>query len=121
MDACPTGAIIGDRMVDSRRCIAYHTIENPGAIPEYVAAALNGWVFGCDICQEAWPWNRRELEPASAEKGERRFPVLDTKAFLDLDEATFMRIYAGTPLMRTKYTGMCRNVRLARGAEEAHR
>jgi len=121
IDACPTGAIIEDRMVDSRRCIAYHTIENPGAIPGEVATALNGWVFGCDICQEACPWNRRELDSAPAETGERRFPVLDAQAFLALDEATFMRRYAGTPLMRTKYAGMCRNVRLARGEEEARR
>lgn len=121
MDSCPTGAIVGDRMVDSRRCISYHTIENRHDIPEEVAAAMNGWVFGCDICQEACPWNRREpLEAEVVERGRRPFPTLDAEALLGLSEAEFTRLYAGTPLMRTKYAGMLRNARTVLGHLPPH-
>ncbi len=113
MQACPTAAIVSVREVDSRRCIAYHTIENRGAVPEYVAARLEGWVFGCDLCQEACPWNNREtLEPAPLDERQITFPSLNAKALLALTEEEFQRLYAGTPLMRVKHAGMIRNAAL---------
>jgi epoxyqueuosine reductase len=60
IDACPTGAIVADGVVDANRCIAYHTIENRSAeLPENIKLKMQGWVAGCDICQDVCPWNQR--------------------------------------------------------------
>lgn len=65
LPACPTGAIVEPFVVDSRRCIAFHTIENrDAALPQPIAGQLQGWVAGCDLCQEACPWNRQPLQPS---------------------------------------------------------
>ncbi len=115
VQACPTGAIVADREVDARRCIAYHTIENRQEIPETVAANLCGWVFGCDICQEVCPWNRRQaLETAASEEGSETFPLLDAEALAALSKEEFRELYAGTPVIRAKHGGITRNARLNR-------
>lgn len=113
IDACPTGAIVADGEVDSNRCISYHTIENRGEIPEAIAERMNPWVFGCDICQEVCPWNRfapDTTEPDFAARPEVAFP--DSAAVTRMDEGGFLQTFAGTPVMRTKLSGLQRNVRL---------
>lgn len=108
--ACPTNAIVVGCMVDSRRCISYHTIENKKQIPDEVANRINGWIFGCDICQEACPWNNRTGMAASEmDERERTFPSLTAQAMSALTEEEFSRLYAGTPLMRAKREGLRRN------------
>ncbi len=68
IDACPTGAIIKPYIVDANRCIAYHTIENRAAtLPPEIASNLDGWVAGCDICQDVCPWNQRFSQPTDVE------------------------------------------------------
>jgi epoxyqueuosine reductase len=117
LDACPTGAFVAPYMLDARRCISYLTIEHRGQIPEPQRRALGGWVFGCDVCQQVCPWNRRveaarapELAPAGT------FP--DPSALLDLDEAGFRARFRHSPLWRSKRRGLLRNAALVMAARE---
>jgi epoxyqueuosine reductase len=108
--ACPTEAIVEGRMVDSRRCISYHTIENRGAIPAELGRDFGDWVFGCDVCQEVCPWNRKA--PVSEERDFRprrdhAHPRLDK--LVAITEEAFRREFEGTPIMRAKPDGIRRN------------
>src|SRR5439155_13541935 len=73
LDACPTNAIVEPYVVDSRKCISYATIElRDETLPEEIASNLNGWIYGCDICQDVCPWNRFE-QPTSETRFEPRY------------------------------------------------
>jgi len=114
LDACPTQAIVAPGVVDSRLCISYHTIENRGEIPEVLRPAFGDWVFGCDICQEACPWNRSVRatdEPAFTSRPGVANP--DLKMLSEMDEAAFDACFAGTPVRRAKQPGIARNARIA--------
>lgn len=114
IDACPTDAIVEPRVVDSRRCISYHTIENRGDVPEALHADHDDWVFGCDICQEVCPWNRFATatnEPDFAPRPGQANPSLSS--LIEMTEDSFRERFAGTPLRRAKYAGMQRNATIA--------
>lgn len=114
IDACPTGAILDGARVDARRCIAYHTIENRGHVPPDLAARFGDWVFGCDICQEVCPWNRKAPETADPDFHPRpgcANPLLSD--LIAIDEETFRERFTGSPIMRAKAEGMRRNARIA--------
>lgn len=112
IDACPTGAIIQPGVVDGSRCISYFTIELKGPIPEPAPAAHGNWVFGCDICQDVCPWNRhaeRHAEPRFEPSPDLlNWGRRDWEA---LTEETFKVHFKGTPLTRTGYEGLMRNLR----------
>jgi epoxyqueuosine reductase len=125
IDACPTAALVpaprgAGWMLDARRCISYLTIELRGAIPEELRAGMGGHVFGCDICQDVCPWNRRARAAAEAAFEPRNFaPRLDGLAALN--ETEFRAMFRGTPVTRARYSGFLRNVAVAmgnRGLEE---
>jgi epoxyqueuosine reductase len=105
--ACPTEAIVEPRYVDSRRCIAYHTIEHRGPIPPEVAARAGGRIFGCDACQDVCPWNRRApagtLVPLRA-----KTPSLAAQDVLSLTPDEARRRFEGTPLLRAGRDGLVR-------------
>ena len=113
--ACPTDAIVAPYVVDNRRCISYLTIEHKGAIPREIRPAMGTWVFGCDICQEVCPVNRKAKATSDPNFGRRDLVALDLIELLDLDETQFRQRFAGTPIMRAKRLGMQRNACVALG------
>ncbi len=118
LDACPTGAIVSDGVVDANRCISYWTIEHRGAVPEARRAGNGDWIFGCDVCQEVCPWNRRHGHEPDRPADERASPdldALDPLEILGMDEATFRATYSGTALMRARWDGMRRNACITLG------
>jgi epoxyqueuosine reductase len=119
MAACPTGAIKAPGVVDARLCISYLTIENRGPIPRELRASVGDWVFGCDVCQEVCPYNKRKATRSrwpefSAEAGAG--PYLDLEEVLAIrDDEEFERRFAGTPLTRPGRAGLLRNCAVAAG------
>jgi epoxyqueuosine reductase len=115
IDACPTQAIAQEGYeIDARRCIPYFTIELHGAAPEQLRAGIGQHVFGCDICQDVCPWNRRAPMTEEAAFEPRHFaPPLEDLAALSEDE--FRERFRGSPIQRAKYAGFLRNVAVAMG------
>ena len=116
LDACPTDCILPDRTLDARRCISYLTIENKGDIPAGLRPLVGDWIFGCDICQQACPWNRFAAPEGDASFHARAgspFPSL--VQLLELAPSTFNRRFARSPLQRAKRRGLLRNAAVALG------
>lgn len=115
LDACPTDAFPEPRVLDSTRCISYHTIENrEGEIPADLAADFGSWIFGCDICQEVCPWNRfapTDSDPAFHPRPDLHSPT--AQSLLDLSDEDFLEKFRGTPLERTGRQAIQRNVQIA--------
>lgn len=112
IDACPTDAILEDKVIDGSRCISYFTIELKEAlIPEPYQNKLEGWAFGCDTCQDVCPWNRfsqPHKEPAFQPLPE--ILNLSRNEWMEMTEENFRRIFKESPLKRTKWKGMMRNL-----------
>jgi len=117
IDACPTAAIVPGALgytVDSGRCISYLTIELHGAVPEPQRAAIGAHIFGCDICQDVCPWNRRAPVTEDPPFQPWHFaPPLERLAEITEDE--FRAMFRGTPVTRARYAGFLRNVAVAMG------
>lgn len=115
MPACPTDAIVAPYVVDNRRCISYLTIEHKGPIPVEFRAAMGTWVFGCDICQEVCPVNRKAKSTHDPNFGRTDLTSMDLVELLEMTEEQFRERFAGTPIMRAKRVGMQRNACVALG------
>lgn len=116
MEACPTGAIASPHVVDANRCIAYHTIENREAtLPTHIANHLEGWVAGCDICQDVCPWNQRfAQETTITEFQPYPWNIAPTLSELKtLDEAEWNRRFPASALRRIKPAMWRRNAEAA--------
>ncbi len=110
IDDCPTGAILEPYVVDSGRCISYLTIEHRGRLPAGTESDLGEWIFGCDICQEVCPWNRKTgpvEDPAFT--ADPRLESETLAGVVRLDDTAFAARFAGTALARTRRQGMVRN------------
>ncbi len=114
LDACPTRAFVGPGLLDARRCISYLTIELRTEVPEDLRTGLGDWVFGCDVCQEVCPWNRK-APPATAFPVRADLESLDLLELLGLSEEEFRVRFHGTALTRPKRAGLLRNAALVLG------
>lgn len=117
IDACPTEAILPGKEIDGSKCISYHTIELKAAMidPNY-KDKFDGWMFGCDTCQDVCPWNRfskphnhKELEPIA------EILNLSKEDWFELSEETFKVVFKHSPLKRSKYSGILRNLHFVYG------
>jgi epoxyqueuosine reductase len=111
LDACPTQAIIADRVVDARKCISYQTIELKGELDEQLTGQFKNRVFGCDICQDVCPWNLKSVphnEPAFQASNE--LMNLRRRQWFLLEEADFSRLFRKSAVQRTGFNGLKRNL-----------
>lgn len=117
IDACPTDAILENKVVDGSKCISYFTIELKDALlPEEMKNKFANWMFGCDVCQDVCPWNR-----FSTPNEEIKFSPLPqilhfTRAdWEDITEESFREIFKNSPIKRTKFGGIKRNLKMIEG------
>jgi epoxyqueuosine reductase len=134
LDACPTQAFVEPYVMDARKCISYLTIELRGTIPEEYREPMGNHVFGCDICQDVCPWNRRAPISAIPQFQPRVFPSPDENCdgtsapsedeslllprlewLVQLTEAEFRELFRGSPIKRAKWRGLVRNACIALG------
>jgi epoxyqueuosine reductase len=113
IDACPTDAIAEDKVVNGSRCISYFTIElKDMLIPEEMRGKMENWMFGCDVCQDVCPWNRF----SKPTQDEGLAPIADvlnlsTAEWEALSEDSFRKIFRDSPIKRSKYAGIQRNLK----------
>ena len=114
IDACPTGALLGDYRMDATKCISYLTIESKTEPPVELAKKMGEWVFGCDICQQVCPYNFR----AKTTRHEDLFPSKIAGSWIHLDQVAsmndgqFAAAFQGSPVKRPKRSGMARNAKI---------
>lgn len=110
LDACPTAAILPNRTLNATQCISYWTIESANAPPKELQKKFQGWLFGCDICQEVCPWNRKLLvESLSPEINDRQLLINQLKWILQSSNKELQRSFAQTPLARAAGNKLKRN------------
>lgn len=119
MDACPTDAIVSEKVIDGSRCISYATIELKDALPAHFQNRMEEWIFGCDICQDVCPWNRfSKPSPAQWQKPHPRLLQMDRQDWEALSQETFSEIFRKSAVKRTKYTGLMRNIKFILNSEK---
>ena len=123
LDACPTSAIVAPYVVDSKACISYNTIElRDSEFPTNISENLNGWLYGCDICQDVCPWNRFEKPTKEARFEPRPDNVSsDLAAILALSPETYAAKYRKSAMKRTKLGGLQRNARALSGKKSGQK
>jgi epoxyqueuosine reductase len=118
LDQCPTGAFIAPGRLDANKCISYWTIEHRGEVPEALSDRFQGWMFGCDVCQEVCPWNHKHLRapeegPAGPEDGAPAFPDSGPAWAALLRKNGGFRRFRSTPLARAGRRSLLRNLAIA--------
>ncbi len=111
IDACPTDAIVGNKIIDGSKCISYATIELKDSIPDSFKEHIEDWMFGCDICQVVCPWNRFSTphqEPKFSPHEKLR--TMQRNDWMELTQEVFNEIFKKSAVKRTKYEGLKRNI-----------
>lgn len=113
IDACPTDAILPEKVIDGSKCISYFTIElKEMLIPSEMKGKFDNWLFGCDTCQDVCPWNR--FGKPTTEKEFRPLPAilnLSTKEWNEMTEEGFKKLFKDSPIKRAKFSGIQRNLK----------
>lgn len=107
LDACPTKAFIEPGVLDARLCISYWTIEHRGEFPKEIEPKIADYLFGCDICQEVCPWNKKAPETREERFSPLPFPTI--KEIVEMNDSQFSSTFNGRPLKRAKMEGLRRN------------
>ncbi|MBW7676768.1 tRNA epoxyqueuosine(34) reductase QueG [Chryseobacterium chendengshani] len=111
IDACPTDAIVSDKIVDGSKCISYATIELKDQIPDYFKDKMEDWMFGCDICQDVCPWNRFSSPNLQTKfKPNELLKNFKKGEWKELTQELFVEIFRKSPVKRTKFAGLKRNI-----------
>lgn len=119
IDACPTGAIVSEKVVDANKCISYLTIELRNEMPSIMDGKFEDWVFGCDICQDVCPWNRfskPHQEPLFHPHPE--LLSMNKDDWLRLDEDRYRDLFRKSAVKRAKYIGLTRNIKFVSGSKD---
>lgn len=112
IDACPTQALTAPYQIDGTKCISYATIELKEAIPSSFKGNMDGWVFGCDVCQTVCPWNRFSTPHQEAQlTPKKEFLELSAKQWNEMTEETFSKVFQKSAVKRAKYKGLMRNIK----------
>ncbi len=110
IDACPTGAIIDDYLLDAKKCISYHTIENKNEIPEELKGKFENYIFGCDICQDVCPWNHKlQIETNERDFASNTIEFIEKKDLENLSEKDFKEKFKGKAILRAGLKNLLRN------------
>lgn len=120
LEACPTGALVEPRVLDSRKCISYLTIEHRGPLDTTLAAEFRDWVFGCDICLDVCPWNIKFARAPKDDllEADPELALVDLEELLSLSEEEFRSRYGHTAIMRAGREGMRRNAAIVKHLQE---
>ena len=112
IDACPTHAIVNEKIIDASKCISYATIELKNDIPDSFHHKMEDWMFGCDICQDVCPWNRFSVPHRQAKFApNEKLQNFKKKEWKELTQELFSDIFRKSPVKRTKYSGLIRNIK----------
>ena len=114
IDSCPTNALATPYKMDATKCISYATIELKNNIPDSFKDNMRGWIFGCDICQDVCPWNKfskNHSEPSFEDK--KNVSDMSKKQWEDLTKEVFDEVFKDSPIQRTGYNGIKRNINFA--------
>jgi len=109
IDACPTNAIVQPQVVDANKCISFLTIENKGEISQEFKGKFDSWIFGCDVCQDVCPWNKKFSEPTLLQDFQPKGTNLLLAEVINMKDEEFKTRFETSPIKRTKLSGLKRN------------